>query len=186
MATPATGMSAEQYERIALAEPERRWELHHGRLREKPGMSVGHDWAQSRLYVELHRQVDPAAFWVQFAARLRWGSEHYLSPEVCVVPIALVEPTPARTRTLNAYAPPLPLVAEVWSPPTGEYDITAKVPIYQLRGDREIWRLHPFEQTLTAWRRQPDGTYTETMVQGDSVSPVALPGVTIALTALCA
>ena len=62
---------------------------------------------------------------------------------------------------------------------TGRYDIDAKIPGYQARGDAEIWRLHPFARTLTMWRHQPDGTYTETMVRGGTVRLHALPDVVI-------
>jgi Uma2 family endonuclease len=54
---------------------------------------------------------------------------------------------------LEIYDEPLPLVAEVWSPSTGGYDVLAKLPEYRRRGDTEIWLLHPYERTLTAWRR---------------------------------
>jgi Uma2 family endonuclease len=77
-------------------------------------------------------------------------------------------------------------VVEVWSPSTGGYDIDAKIPEYRRRGDLEIWRLHPFEKTLAAWRRQPDGSYTELILQGGTVQAVALPNVTIDLDALFA
>ena len=57
---------------------------------------------------------------------------------------------------------------------------------YQRRGDLEIWRIHPYEHTLTAWRRQPDGSYAESLHTSGTVSPNALPGVTIDLDALFA
>jgi Uma2 family endonuclease len=59
---------------------------------------------------------------------------------------------------LEYYEQPLPLVVEVWSPSTGEYDIDSKLPEYQARGDKEIWRLHPYERTVRSWQRQPDGS----------------------------
>jgi Uma2 family endonuclease len=75
---------------------------------------------------------------------------------------------------------------EIWPRSTGDYDVEEKLPEYQRRGDLEIWRLHPYERTLTAWRRQPDGSYTETIYTGGVVHPVALPGVAIDLDALFA
>ncbi len=76
------------------------------------------------------------------------------------------------------------LVAEVWSPSTGNYDVDAKIPEYQRRGDLEIWRLHPYDRMLTVWRRQEDGSY-ETFEQiGGSIQPFALPGVTIDIDSL--
>lgn len=79
---------------------------------------------------------------------------------------------------------PLPLVVEVSSPSTGDYDVDTKLPEYQRRGDLEIWRVHPYDHALTAWRRQPDGSYLEMGHTGGGVRPVALPGVAIDLDAL--
>ena len=186
MVIPSTAVSAAEYERIALAEPDRRWELHAGRLVEKPPMSMGHDLAQLELVRQLLQQLDPAAYNVKFAARLRRSDGHYYIPDVCVTPISLIEADPARRRILNLYEAPLPLVIEVWSPSTGDYDIDDKLPEYQRRGDQEIWRLHPFERTLTAWRRQADGSYTETAIRERRVAPVAFPWVTIDLDAVFA
>jgi Uma2 family endonuclease len=78
----------------------------------------------------------------------------------------------------------MPLVVEVWSPSTGEYDVDEQLPEYQARGDLEIWRVHPFERTLTVWRRQADGAYAHEVYEGGVVRPIALPGVTIDLDAL--
>jgi hypothetical protein len=56
-----------------------------------------------------------------------------------------------------------------------------KLPQYQARGDRVIWRLHPFERTLTAWSRQADGTYAVEVFHGGIVRIESLPGVEIDL-----
>jgi Uma2 family endonuclease len=78
-------------------------------------------------------------------------------------------------------------VVEVWSPTTGNYDLETKLGEYQRRGDREIWLIHPYDRTLTTWRRQPDGSYAESHHDhGGTVQPTALPGVTIDLDALFA
>ena len=78
---------------------------------------------------------------------------------------------------------PLPLVVEVWAPLTSDYDLEAKLADYQARGDLEIWRIHPYERTLTTWRRE-NGSYTKEIIRDDFVQPVALPNVTIDLAAL--
>jgi Uma2 family endonuclease len=80
----------------------------------------------------------------------------------------------------------LPLVVEAWSPSTGEYDVDTKFPIYRDRGDLEIWRLHPYDRTLTRWVRLADGGYREDVFTGGDVRPVALPDVVIDLDALFA
>jgi hypothetical protein len=37
------------YEALAQAEPDRKWELRDGRLREKPGMTFHHNWLGEKL-----------------------------------------------------------------------------------------------------------------------------------------
>ena len=54
------------------------------------------------------------------------------------------------------------------------YDIATKLQGYRERGDAEIWFIHPYERTLTAWRRQPDGSYAEETYRG-GVVPVDFP-----------
>jgi hypothetical protein len=66
----------------------------------------------------------------------------------------------------------------------GDCDVDVKIPAYQRRGDLEIWRIHPYDCTLTAWRRSPDGNYEETTFREGSVNPVALPDVIVELAAL--
>ena len=73
------------------------------------------------------------------------------------------------------------MVVEIWSPSTGRYDINEKLPDYQQRGDLEIWYVHPMSARLTAWRRRPDGTYSESVYRGGIVRPESLPGVAIDL-----
>ncbi len=41
--------------------------------------------------------------------------------------------------------------------------MAAKLPIYRERDDLEIWFFHPYERTLAAWRKQPDGSYSEAL-----------------------
>ena len=85
---------------------------------------------------------------------------------------------------LEVYDQPLPLVVEVWSRSTGDYDVEEKLAVYQQRGDLEIWRIHPYERTLTAWRRQPDGSFEQSVHHDGIISPAALPSVEIDLAAL--
>jgi Uma2 family endonuclease len=107
-------------------------------------------------------------------------------PDLMVVPTAYGEPLRGRPGVLAIISDPLPLVVEVWSESTGDYDVAAKLPVYQQRGDLEIWLLHPYERTLTAWVRQTDGSYQETVYHGGVVALASLPGVTIDLDQLFA
>jgi Uma2 family endonuclease len=184
MATPVTLMSAKQYEAFALTAEGHRFELRGGRPVEKPVMSIAHDWAQSGLVLQLNQQIDSSRYSVQFAARLKRDDENYYIPDVCILPISSIEPDRSKWRQLNLYLTPLPLVVEIWSPSTGDYDMETKLPDYQQRGDLGIWRLHPYDRTLTVWRRQSDGSYVEAVFHGGTISPVAFPDVKIDLDAL--
>ena len=116
--------------------------------------------------------------------RVRRPGATYFIPDVFVVPTAYVTPLLDQQDVLEVYDQPLPLVVEVWSRSTGDYDVEEKLAVYQQRGDLEIWRIHPYERTLTIWRRLPDGRYEETLHREGIVRPTALPGVEIDLAAL--
>ena len=178
-------VSRAKYEQIALADPSGGWELDCGRLRRKPPMTFEHNRVQNVLGFFLQAQLDLRQYAVEVnSGRTQRTDENYYIPDVMVVPMAITGPLRHRRDVLEAYTEPLPLVVEVWLPSTGAYDVDTKIPEYQRRGDREIWRLHPFERTLIAWRRQPDRGYSETRYEGGIVEPVALSGVRIDLDAL--
>jgi Uma2 family endonuclease len=180
-------MSEEAYREFALSEPDGQWELVRGQLWERPGMSVTHDRVTMTLVEQFLRQLDRNQFRVSASlARLRVSSDTYSIPDVAVIPTEMMRRLGENPRALDAYAEPLPLVAEVWSPSTGKRDIALKLPDYQRRGDAEIWFVHPFARTLTVWRRMPDGAYTETVYHDGVVRPAPLPQVAIALDALFA
>jgi len=177
-------VSEKTFRQVALEDPSGRWELHCGQLRQKPGMTAGHNNVQFNLVHQLDLQLD----WNQFRVRadaghVRRSASQYYIPDVFVIPVDLMR-NQLPSRDLETYSTPLPLVVEVWSPSTGNYDVDSKLPEYQRRGDLEIWRIHPYDRTLTAWRRQPDGTYAELTFTGGTVQPVALPNVTIDLDTL--
>ena len=182
-----THMSGKTYERLALAEPDRKWELRDGFLREKPGMTAAHNELEMQLGYMLMSQLDRANYRVRVdSGRVHRPGATYFIPDVLVVPTALVTPLLDQHDVLEVYDQPLPLVIEVWSRSTGDYDVAEKIAVYQQRGDLEIWRIHPYEQTLTAWRRQPDGAYIESVYRGGMVRPESLPGVEIDLDVLFA
>ena len=179
-------VSEQTFRQIALEDPTGHWELHCGSLRQKPGMTLEHNSIMSELHGTIWHQIDRTQFQVRSnAGHVRHTAQNYFIPDVCVIPTALQEPLRG-TRTLEAYDAPLPLVVEIWSPSTGDYDIETKLREYQRRGDLEIWRIHPYDHTLTAWRRQQDGSYRESEYKTGSVQPIALPNVTIDLDVLFA
>ena len=172
---------------LLLDDPERKWELHGGQPRAKPPMSYRHNYAVVYLGGQLLRRLDPAEYQVRInVGHVRRTEQDHFIPDVFVLPVAHLGPDRDRPDAVEIYDQPLPLVVEVWSPSTRAYDVDTKFAEYRRRGDAEIWRLHPFERTLIAWRRQPDGSYVESIHHGGSVAPIALPGVMVDLDALFA
>jgi len=177
-------VSEQTYLQLALEDPNQ-WELHCGHLRRKPAMTAAHNDIGFELAFRLRQQLDRSQYRVRHnSGHVRRSAENYYIPDVFVIPTDLFRPLRDLRNVLEAYDAPLPLVVEVWSPSTGDYDVDAKLPEYQRRGDLEIWRIHPFERTLIAWRRQPDGSYNEPEYTSGTVQPVALPNVTIDLDTL--
>ena len=182
----AMPISDQTYERVALEDSDETWELVCGRLRKKPGMTVEHEDVVRVLARRLILQLDEHEYAVSVnGSRLRISTGSYYVPDVCVIPRAFVlrkrEDLP---RLLEIYEEAMPLVVEVWSPSTGDYDVETKLREYQWRHDLEIWRLHPYERTLIVWRRQPDGFYSETLCRSGMVQPATLPNVSIDLDRL--
>jgi Uma2 family endonuclease len=176
-------MTEHDYEQFVLSGVEGQWELHDGRLVEKPGMSFRHGELPIFLGHLLLSQLDRAHFSVVTDLRVRRPTETVFVPDLMVVPAAYSEAI-RDVPVLAIFSEPLPLVVEVWSPSTGDYDVDTKIPVYQQRGDLEIWRIHPYERTLTRWVRQPDGSCRETLHRGGVVSLAALTGVEIDLDRL--
>mgnify|MGYP000633828634 CR=1 FL=1 len=178
-------VTEQTYQAVAVEDPERQWELHDGLLVEKPWMGNEHSDVMSYLGFALMGQLDGEKFRVHIdSTRLRETQRRYYIPDVVVIPIDLFRRGLGHPGQLEFYNEPMPYVAEVWSPSTGRYDVDTKLPAYMGRGDREIWRLHPYERTLTTWVRQLDGTYTMTVYHGGIVELSSFPGVTIDLDAL--
>jgi Uma2 family endonuclease len=179
-------VSEKTFRQVALEDPEGQWELYCGRLRSKPGMTAEHNDLALELGYLLRHQLPRGQFRVRInAGYVRRSEANYYIPDVTVVPTE-AEREQRGTCKLEVYSVPLPLVVEIWSPSTGGYDAREKLPEYQARGDQEIWFLHPYERTLTVWRRRPDGHYTEIVYRGGTVQPTALPGVSIDLDTLFA
>jgi Uma2 family endonuclease len=186
VAIPTTEfMTEEAYRQFALGDTSGQWELVRGQLREKPPMSVVHGVVTMRLIELLLNQLDRREYRLRTThARLRRSADTYYVPDLVVIPAVLEEALLERPESLDAYPEPLPLVVEIWSPSTGRYDIYQKLPDYQARGDLEIWYIQPYEHTLTAWYRQPDGIYAESISRGGIVRPQSLPGVALDLELL--
>jgi Uma2 family endonuclease len=181
-------ISAATYERVALEDPHGGWELVCGQLRQKPPMTTEHQSTIRQAAEQFHDQIDRENYAIDTSqTRVRISDESYLIPDLCSLPRELIRRRREHPRELEIFDDPLPLIVEVWSPSTGERDRTEKLDAYRRRGDREIWLIHPYERWLHTWRRQPDGSYAESLFRGDeTIEPLALPGVRIALASLFA
>ena len=179
-------ISETTFERVALEDPDGKWELHCGRLRSKLGMTAKHNSIGDRLAFRLQLQLAVDAYRVTGdRAYVRVSETRTYIPDVAVIPMSLVERMEREQPShLEVYPDALPLVVEIWSPSTGDEDLTEKVPGYQQRGDAEIWLLHHQQRTLRAFVREPDGSYTEHVHHGGIVRPRALPDVAIDLDEL--
>jgi Uma2 family endonuclease len=174
------------FRKLALEDPSGHWELYCGEPRQKPGMTDEHNDIYSYLGIYLGQQLDRREFRVRInGGHVQYTAQNYFIPDVFVVPVT-IERTQRGTHELESYSEPLPLVVEIWSTSTGRYDVNVKIAEYQRRGDQEIWRIHPYDRTLTAWVRQPDGSYSETTYAEGIVRPSFLPNVTIDLAMLFA
>jgi Uma2 family endonuclease len=172
-------VSSATYERVALEDSDHIWELDAGQLRRKPDMTQEHNDAATELALQIAAQLDTSRFTLrQNSGHLQAPGGRSYVPDVFVLPRDYRAPRSVSPGRLEAYDKPMPFVCEVWSRSTGDYDTDAKIPHYQARGDAEIWRIHPYASTVTAWRRQADGTYEETELSG-SVSLAAFPEISI-------
>jgi Uma2 family endonuclease len=169
------------YERLALEDGDEQWEYVCGHVRKKPPMTQEHESVGWWLAVTIQNQLDREHFEARFnSGRTRRPGSTWLVPDVVVIPVAYFDKTRGTGR-LEVYDDPFPFVAEVWSKSTADYDIETKFQEYRKRGDLEIWRLHPYERSVMAWRRQSDGSYDETRYSlDDGEAPVlSLPRVVV-------
>jgi len=180
-------VTQETFAALVLEDTDGRWEIYRRRLREKPEMSFGHNRTARALARQLLDHLSADEFDVlQNSGHLLVPTGDSYVPDVAIVPLALYVRFQNDPTRFERYEEPLPLVVEVWSPSTGQYDVDTKIPGYRLRGDLEIWRVHPFDRTLTTWRRMPSGDYVETTLRAGTLSLHAVPNVDLDLERLFA
>ncbi len=135
--TIAHRLTEAEYEEFVFANPDRKWELVEGQLREKPGLSWEHDDIIVSLAILLQLQLDRAAF----ASRKSTGRSRHspgtiFIPDLMVVPTRLGENFAADRETCDLRQP-LPLVVEVWS---NRPVITTSTRSFLNISDEVIWR----------------------------------------------
>ena len=180
-------VSEATYLAVSLEDPSTAWELWCGELRRKPCMTMPHNTVTDKVGFLLNLALEGLPFEVRIqAGRARRGEQHYFVPDIMVIPIESWRRQRDNPRALEVYPEPLALIVEVWSASTGDYDVDEKLPEYQQRGDQEIWRLHPYERSLVAWRRRPDGGYTRHEQSTGHVVLAGIPSASIDLDRLWA
>ena len=100
-----------------------------------------------------------------------------VQPDLCVV----CDPTKIDERGCLG-APDL--IIEILSEHTSSKDLREKFDVYEEAGVREYWVVHPQEQTVLVYTRNPKGKYEGVLtpyVRTDSLSPITLPALTINL-----
>ncbi len=182
--TAATRLSEQAFLRLAETDPDGFWEFVDGMPRSKPPTSADHNFIAFELAFRLRLVIDPTHYELRVNASLvRWSERNSFIPDVAVLPRDHVAPQKGAGK-LERNSESLPLVVEIWSPSTDGYDLDVKVAAHKARGDEEIWRIHPYDRTLTRWLRQDGDAYAEMTHRGGAVELHALPGVTIDLDAL--
>lgn len=178
-------LSEQTYRSVVLEDGETLWELHHGRLKEKPRMGAEHNDLMARLAGMIAQQLDWKSFRLRInSTHVRKSRDSYYIPDLFVVAAELFREQLGQPRHLEVYELPLDLVVEIWSLTTGDYDISAKLPEYQARGDREIWFVHPYEKTIKVWSKLSDGSYMDTLHSSGIVYLAGLPDVSVDLSLL--
>jgi Uma2 family endonuclease len=177
-------VTASTFRRVAVEDPDGKWELACGELRRKPPMAMNHNRIAFEIAFTIRAQLDTERCEVRAdAGYVSIGEHQSYIPDVMVVPISLSRKLEGRPK-LEEYREPLPLVVEVWSPSTGREDQTEKLPAYKRRGDLEIWLVHPRERSITAYQREADGSYSESRYREGVVELQAIPGVAIDMDTL--
>ena len=172
-------VSEATYRQLAVEDREGAWELVCGKLRQKPGMTMEHNSVGRELAFALYSVLPGEVYSVDYdSARLRLPDGTHYIPDVVVIPRA-AQAGHRGEAGVEAYPEFMPLVVEVWSPSTGDYDARTKLAGYRQRGDAEIG---PSTRAL-ALLRPPCGNRTEATSRPcitAAPSPVAsLPGVVV-------
>lgn len=144
-------------------------------------MSVWHIRTMARLAHQHSRQLGINPFEVHTnTVRLRYMDETSVIPDVPVVAVMLLATDDtAESASPEVFGSAMPFFSEVWLPSTGGYEVDRKFSDCQRRGDAEIGHSHPYERTLTIWRRGTGSAYKESVARGGRIPLPSLPRVVI-------
>jgi Uma2 family endonuclease len=124
----ASRIGEQEYLALAADEANRFLELWDGVPKDKPSMSYEHNRDMFELGYILRSQLDPAAYEVRVnAGRFRQAAGTYFVPDVAVLPAELSRSQRGQPGRAESYDAPVPLVVEIWSRSTGDYDVNTKL-----------------------------------------------------------
>jgi Uma2 family endonuclease len=179
-------ISFRTYAQLALEDAEGRWELVGGSSRRKPPESFQHGAVIDGLVEQLIPQLHGTLFRMSINhARIMIDPDHILVPDLMVVPRAIsARAVKERPNALEAYHTSLPLVIDVWSPATAEFNVEARIPEYRRANAEEIWLVHPAARAITTWVRRASGAYEEVIRAGGILNAARVPDLALDINAL--
>ena len=179
-------ISFRTYAQLALEDAEGRWELMGGHPRRKPPESFQHGALIDGLIEQLVPLLRGSDYRLSVNhARLMIDQDHILLPDLAVVPRAVsARAVRERPNALETYHTSLPLLIDVWTPATAEFNVEARIPEYRRANAEEIWLVHPAARAVTVWVRRTGGAYQEAIRVAGTLTAVRVPGLALDITAL--
>lgn len=181
-------ISFRTFAQLALEDAEGRWELVAGAARRKPPGSFVHGALVDALVEQLVPQVRGSLFRLSVNhARVMIDAQHVYLPDLVIVPRALTaRAVRERPHALETYHTSLPLIIDVWTPPTAGFEIDTRFAEYQRAGTEEIWLVHPVARAITTWVRRTNDTYDEVIRAGGILRAARIPDLVLDIDALFA
>jgi Uma2 family endonuclease len=185
---PAVTISFRTFAQLALEDAEGRWELMAGGPRRKPPGSFLHGALIDALTEQIVPQLSGTAFRLSVNhARIMIDPHHVCTPDLAVVPRALsTRALRERPNALETYHTSLPLIIDVWTPPTAGFDVDARIPEYRRANTEEIWIVHPAARAITTWVRRTNGVYEEVIRAGGVLNAARIPDLALNIEMLFA
>lgn len=179
-------ISFRTFAQLALEDAEGRWELMSGAPRRKPPESFQHGALIDGLMEQIVPQLRGSIFRLSVNhARLMIDQGHILLPDLAVVPRAIsARAVRERPNALETYHTSLPLVIDVWTPATAEFNVEASIPEYRRANTEEIWLIHPAARAVTTWVRRTSGAYEEVIRVAGVLTAARVPDLSLDITAL--
>lgn len=147
-----------------------------------PAPSVAHQDVLGALHVQVRPALGPGpcrTFLAPFDVRLPRGDEADDAVDTVVQPDLVVFCDPARLDAAGGRGAP-DWVVEILSPSTAAKDQVTKRDLYERRGVREYWLVHPLDQVVTVYRLEGRRYGPPQVLAAEGETAVAaVPAVTI-------